>query len=85
MAPGGWKADNRQSPPGALTDHMLYELIRMFGPVAELHAYAGDRAGLVTLKDTTATLLRTVELRGKTIQNVSTCTGYSMMGPVRVT
>ena len=33
--------------------------------------------------DTTATLLRTVELRGKTIQNVSTCTGYSMMGPVR--
>ena len=35
--------------------------------------------------DATATLLRTVELRGKTIQNVSTCTGYSMMGPVRVT
>ena len=33
--------------------------------------------------DATATLLRTVELRGKTIQNVSTCTGYSMMGPVR--
>ena len=32
--------------------------------------------------DATATLLRTVELRGKTIQNVSTCTGYSMMGPV---
>ena len=32
--------------------------------------------------DATATLLRTVELRGKTIENVSTCTGYSMMGPV---
>ncbi len=58
MAPGGWKADNRQTPPGALTDHMLYEMIRMFGPVAEVHAHAGDRAGLATLKDTTATLLR---------------------------
>ena len=58
VAPGDWKADNRQSPPGALTDHMLYEMIRMFGPVAELHAYAGNRAGLATLKDTTATLLR---------------------------
>ena len=34
--------------------------------------------------DATATLLRTVELRGKTIQNVSTCTGYSMMGPMGV-
>jgi len=58
VAPGGWKADNRQTPPGALTDHMLYEMIRMFGPVAEVHAIAGDRAGLATLKDTTATLLR---------------------------
>ena len=34
--------------------------------------------------DATATLLRTVELRGQTIQNVSTCTGYSMMGPMGV-
>ncbi len=58
VAPGGWKSDNTQTPPGALTDHMLYEMIRMLGPVAEIHAHAGDRAGLATLKDTTATLLR---------------------------
>ena len=58
LSPGDWKADNMQTPPGALTDHMLYEMIRMFGPVAEVHAYGGDRAGLDTLKDTTATLLR---------------------------
>lgn len=53
-----WKADEEQTPPGALTDHMLYEMIRMFGTVAEVTAHAGDRAGLPTLKDTTATLLR---------------------------
>ena len=58
VTPGGWKADSRQSPPGALTDHMLYEMIRMFGPVAEVHAHGGNRAGLATLTDTTATLLR---------------------------
>jgi predicted dehydrogenase len=58
VAPGDWKGDSRQSPPGALTDHMLYEMIRMFGPVAEVHAHAGNRAGLATLTDTTATLLR---------------------------
>ena len=58
VAPGGWKADAAQTPPGALTDHMLYEMIRMFGRVAEVHAHAGKRAGLPTLKDTTATLLR---------------------------
>ena len=30
--------------------------------------------------DATATLLRAVDLRGQTIQNVSSCTGYSMLG-----
>ena len=34
--------------------------------------------------DATATLLRAVELRGQTIQNVSTCTGYSMLGQMGV-
>jgi len=58
VGPDDWKADSRQSPPGALTDHMLYEMIRMFGPVAEVHAHGGNRAGLATLTDTTATLLR---------------------------
>lgn len=53
-----WKADPEQSPPGGLTDHMLYEMIRMLGPVAEVTARSGTRAGLPTLKDTTATLLR---------------------------
>jgi predicted dehydrogenase len=58
VAADDWKADETQSPPGALTDHMLYEMIRMLGPVAEATAHAGTRAGLPTLKDTTATLLR---------------------------
>lgn len=58
VAPGDWKADSRQSPPGSLTDHMLYEMIRMFGTVGEVYAHAGNRAALPTLKDTTATLLR---------------------------
>ena len=57
LSVGDWKADNTQSPPGSLADHMLYEMIRMFGPVAEVHAYASDRAGLL-IKDTTAVLLR---------------------------
>ena len=34
--------------------------------------------------DATATLLRAVDLRGQTIQNVSTCTGYSMLGQMGV-
>ena len=34
--------------------------------------------------DATATLLRAADLRGKTIQNVSTCTGYSMLGQMGV-
>lgn len=58
LSPDTWKADGRQSTPGSLTDHMLYEMIRMFGPVAEVHAYGADRLGIGTLKDTTATLLR---------------------------
>jgi predicted dehydrogenase len=53
-----WKADPEQTPPGALTDHMLYEMIRILGPVAEVTARAGNRAGLPTLKDTTASLLQ---------------------------
>jgi len=53
-----WKADPEQTPPGGLTDHMLYEMIRILGPVAEVTARSGNRAGLPTLKDTTATLLR---------------------------
>ena len=52
-----WKADSTQSLSGSLADHMLYEMIRMFGPVAELHAYASGRAGAL-IKDTTAVLLR---------------------------
>lgn len=58
VAADDWKADGTQTPPGALTDHMLYEMIRMLGPVAEATAHAGSRAGLPTLKDTTASLLR---------------------------
>jgi 3-hydroxymyristoyl/3-hydroxydecanoyl-(acyl carrier protein) dehydratase len=34
--------------------------------------------------DATAKLYKNVELRGKTIENISKCTGYSMMGPMGV-
>ncbi len=52
-----WKADSTQSLPGSLADHMLYEMIRMFGTVAEVHTYASNRAGAL-IKDTAAVLLR---------------------------
>lgn len=58
LSADSWKTDGRQITPGSLTDHMLYEMIRMFGPVAEVHAYGTDHLGIGTLKDTTAVLLR---------------------------
>ena len=39
---------------------------------------------LFRILDATAKLYKNVELRGKTIENLSTCTGYSMMGPLGV-
>jgi predicted dehydrogenase len=57
LTEGDWKADNSQSISGSLADHMLYEMIRMFGPVAEVHTYASERAGAL-IKDTAAVLLR---------------------------
>lgn len=53
-----WKTDINQSPPGSLADHMLYEMISVFGPVEEVHAMAAKRVVASPLMDTAAVVLR---------------------------
>ena len=57
LTEGDWKADSSQALAGSLADHMLYEMIRMFGAVAEVHTFAANRAGAL-ISDTAAVLLR---------------------------
>lgn len=58
LKPDSWKTDINQSPPGGLADHMLYEMISVFGPVEEVHAMAAKRVVTSSLMDTTAVVLR---------------------------
>lgn len=55
---GDWKADPTQSLPGSLADHMLYDMINVCGPVAEVHAMAAHRIVSNGLLDTTAVVLQ---------------------------
>lgn len=59
LKPGGdWKTDRGQVLPGSLADHMLYGLIELLGPVAEVHAHGASHALSIPIAETTAVLLR---------------------------
>ncbi len=59
LKPGGdWKTDRDQVLPGSLADHMLYGLIELLGPVAEVHAHGASLASSIPIAETTAVLLR---------------------------
>lgn len=58
LKPGGWKTDGGQVLTGSLADHMLYNLIDLLGPVAEVHAHGARHAVQVPIADTAAALLR---------------------------
>lgn len=53
---GGWKGDPLHSPPGALSDHVLYLTIEALGPLAQVHALAQHGVSDNRLADVTATL-----------------------------
>ena len=55
---GGWKGDPLLSPPGSLSDHVLYLTIEAVGPIAEVHAFARHDISDNRLADVTATLAR---------------------------
>lgn len=55
---GGWKGDPAQSPPGSLSDHVLYLTIEALGPLAEVHAISQSNISDNRLADVTATLAR---------------------------
>jgi len=56
--PGMWKASAEEAPPGILGDHMLYEMVELLGPVAEVHTQGLRLKVQVDIADTTSTLLR---------------------------
>lgn len=53
---GGWKSDPLHSPPGSLSDHVLYLTIETLGPLAQVHALAQRGISDNRLADVTATL-----------------------------
>lgn len=53
---GGWKGDPLHSPPGSLSDHVLYLTIEALGPLAQVHALAQHGVSDNRLADVTATL-----------------------------
>jgi predicted dehydrogenase len=55
---GGWKGDPLLSPPGSLSDHVLYLTIEALGPIAEVHALSRHDVSDNRLSDVTATLAR---------------------------
>lgn len=57
LDPDDWKADPSQTLPGWLADHMLYDMINICGPVADVHALAAHRVITNGLMDTTAVLI----------------------------
>jgi predicted dehydrogenase len=58
FTPGDWKSDRDQVLPGSLADHMLYGLIELLGPVAEVHAHGASHTLSMPIAATTAVLLR---------------------------
>ncbi len=58
LKPGTWKADQSQSPPGSLADHMLYTMIELIGPVTEVSVQADRHVIEPELADTVSVRLR---------------------------
>jgi predicted dehydrogenase len=58
MKPGHWKTDAAQIPPGGLADHMLYTMIELMGPVAEVSVQALRQVIEVDIADTASVMLR---------------------------
>jgi predicted dehydrogenase len=56
---GSWKADPTQSPPGSLSDHVLYLTIETMGPLAQVHAIPRFDVSDNRLSDSTAVMART--------------------------
>ncbi len=55
---GTWKASAKEAPPGLLGDHMLYSMIELLGPVAEVQTLGLRLKVQVEIADTSSTLLR---------------------------
>lgn len=53
---GGWKGDPLRSPPGSLSDHVLYLTIEALGPITQVQALAQRGISDNRLADVTATL-----------------------------
>lgn len=58
LKPGDWKSDRDQVLTGSLADHMLYNLIDLFGPVAEVQTHGATHAIKLPIADTAVVLLR---------------------------
>jgi predicted dehydrogenase len=58
MTRDDWKTDSAVVPPGALADHMLYMMVELLGPVAELYARGHHHATDLDVADTAAVTFR---------------------------
>lgn len=58
MTSDNWKTDAAIAPPGALADHMLYMMIELIGPVAELTASGAHLATDLDVCDTASVTMR---------------------------
>lgn len=58
MKPGSWKSDQDQSPPGSLADHMLYTMIELMGPVAEVSVQGARHVIEADMDDTVSVTLK---------------------------
>lgn len=57
MTPDDWKSRLGNAPPGSLADHMLYTMIELIGPVAEVEAAGGHLATDLEVCDTSSVRL----------------------------
>lgn len=55
---GSWKSEPAQVQPGSLADHMLYTMIELIGPVAELHAQGLRQVVELDISDTASVMMR---------------------------
>ena len=55
---GDWKGSDENSQPGSLTDHMLYRMIELLGPVESLTVQASRHAATEEISDTAAVALK---------------------------
>ena len=58
MKPGNWKSDASQIPPGGMADHMLYTMIELMGPEAEVAVKGLRQVIELDIADTTSVMLR---------------------------